>query len=136
MIVDTHVLVWLLEGDPRLGRRARQALDRAALQSAVHVSAITAWEIAMLVHKGRLALGRDVGAWINEAFGLPGIALVPIEPAIAVDSVRLPGSLHADPADRFIVASARARGLPLMTADRALLAYGASGHVAVVDAAS
>lgn len=135
MIVDTHVLVWLLEGDPRLGHKARQALDRAVQQEAIQVSAITPWEIAMLVNKGRLALGRDVGQWIDEAMSQPGIALVPLEPAIAVDSVRLPGALHADPADRFIVATARSRGVPLMTADRALLAYGAGGHVAVLDAA-
>jgi PIN domain nuclease of toxin-antitoxin system len=135
MIVDTHVLVWLLEGDPRLGQKARQALDRAVQHGAILVSAITPWEIAMLVHKGRLALGRDAGQWIDEAMNLPGIALVPLEPAIAVDSVRLPGEMHADPADRFIVASARSRGVSLMTADRALLAYGAGGHVAVVDAA-
>ncbi len=134
MIVDTHVLVWLLAGDRRLGPKARQALEDAAQHGGIGVSAITPWEIAMLVQKGRLALGRDVGAWIAEAMGLSGIALIPLEPAIAVDSVRLPGTLHADPADRFIVASARARGVPLVTADRALLAYGADGHVSVVDA--
>ncbi len=134
MIVDTHVLVWLLTGDRRLGPQAREALDEAVQHGGIGVSAITPWEIAMLVQKGRLALGRDVGAWIAQAMGLPGIALVALEPAIAVDSVRLPGTLHADPADRFIVASARARGVPLMTADRALLTYGADGHVIVVDA--
>jgi PIN domain nuclease of toxin-antitoxin system len=134
VIADTHVLVWLLEGDPRLGPKARQALERAAQDDAVHVSAITPWEIAMLVDKGRLALGRDVGDWIHAALALPGISLVPLEPAIALGSVRLPGSFHADPADRMIVASARYLGVPLVTADRAMLNYGASGHVAVVDA--
>lgn len=134
MMADTHVLVWLLQGDPRLGPQGKAALERAARETAVHVSAITPWEIAMLVQKGRLALGRDVGAWIEEALALPGIRLAPLEPMISVASVRLPGSLHADPADRMIVATARHLGVPLMTADRALLAYGANGHVTVADA--
>lgn len=134
MIADTHALVWLLEGDPRLGPKARQVLEAAAQNSAVHVSAITPWEIAMLVEKGRLVLGRDVGDWIHAALALPGISLVPLEPAIALGSVRLPGSFHADPADRMIIASARFIGVPLVTADRAMLDYGARGHVAVVNA--
>ena len=62
-------------------------------------------------------------------------SLVPIEPAIAVDSVRLPGSFHADPADRFIVATSRHLASPLVTADRAILAYAAGGHVRAIDAA-
>lgn len=135
MIADTHVLVWLLEGDPRLGPKAMKRLEQAAVANHLHVSAITPWEIAMLVQKGRLALGRDVGAWITAALSLPGISLLPLEPAIAIGSVRLPGNIHADPADRIIVASARFLGAPLITADRALLDYGASGHAAVVDAA-
>lgn len=134
MIADTHVLVWLLEGDQRLGQKARQVLEQAAQKEFVCVSAITPWEIALLVDKGRLALGRDVGDWINAALALPGISLIPLEPAIALGSVRLPGSFHADPADRMIVATARFLGTPLVTADRAILDYGANGHVAVVDA--
>ena len=59
---------------------------------------------------------------------------MPIEPAIAIDSMRLPGNLHADPADHLIVATARYRSAPLLTADRAILDYAAGGHVRIVDA--
>lgn len=135
IVLDTHVLVWTLEDDPRLGPRARAAIDEAAGQGGVLVCAITPWEIAMLVQKGRLALGRDVGEWLDAALNLPSIRLAPLEPAIAVDSVRLPGTLHPDPADRIIVATARHLGVTLLTADRAILDYGAAGHVAVADAA-
>jgi PIN domain nuclease of toxin-antitoxin system len=136
IVVDTHVLVWAMEGDSRLGPRARDAIEAAARESRVAVSAITPWEIAMLAQKGRLALSREVGAWIDVALAQPGIWLAPIEPSIAVDSARLPGSLHPDPADRLIIATARHAGVPLVTADRAILAYGAQGHVAVIDAAA
>lgn len=89
----------------------------------------------MLVQKGRLALGRDAGAWIDSALAMPGITLAPIIPAIAVESVRLPGEFHADPADRLIIATARQTGATLLTADRAILDYAASGHVIAADAA-
>ena len=70
------------------------------------------------------------------ALDLPGLVLAPIEPAIAVDSVRLPGRFHADPADRMIVATARRCGVPLVTADRAILSYAANGRLLAVDAAA
>ena len=98
------------------------------------VSAITPWKIALLAEKGRLHLGREVGSWIKTALALPGIRLAPVEPEIAVDSVRLPSSFHPDPADRLIVATARHWGVPLLTADDAVLDYGARGHVHTIDA--
>ncbi len=84
---------------------------------------------------GRLRLGRELSGWIEDVLALPGVSLVAIEPAIAIDSVRLPGDFHADPADRFIVATARHLDAPLLTADRQILSYSAAGHVQTVDAA-
>lgn len=135
IVLDTHVLVWALVDDPRLGAQARAAIDEAAGQGGVLVCAITPWEIAMLVQKGRLTLGRDVGEWLEAALALPSLRLAPLEPAVAVDSVRLPGTQHPDPADRMIIATARHLGVPLLTADRAILDYGAAGHVSTLDAA-
>lgn len=134
MVIDTHVLIWAVQGDGRLGPTSRQLIDEATAAGGLHVPAIVPWEIAMLAQRGRLALGRDVGAWVHDALSLPGIAVSPLAPAICVESVRLPGDLHGDPADRLIVATARHVGLPLMTADRALLAYGAAGHLRTIDA--
>ena len=93
------------------------------------VSAITPWEIAMLVSKGRLALDRDVGEWVKAALALPGIRLEPLSPEIAIASTRLPGTIHADPADRIIVATVRQVGAILLTEDQRLLDYGAAGHL-------
>lgn len=78
-------------------------------------------------------LGREVGEWIAQALALPGVTLIPIEPAIAIDAVRLPGKFQADPADRFIVATARHLQVPLLTADRKILAYSEAGRVRAVD---
>ena len=133
IVLDTHVLIWALGDDGRLGLQARAAIE-AAGEGSVVVSAITPWVIAMLVQKGRLALADDVGAWLETVLALPALRLAALEPAIAVDSVRLPGTLHADPADRLIIATARHLGFPLLTADRAILDYGNAGHVHVIDA--
>lgn len=134
ILLDTHVLVWAMEGDGRLGSRSGRLIEGAAEDGTLFVSAITPWEIAMLAENGRLALGRDVGAWLGAALALPGIRLAPITPAVAVDSVRLPGDFHADPADRLIIATARELGATLLTADRAILDYGSKGHMVAKDA--
>ena len=134
IVVDTHALIWAVDGDARLGPTARAASSMAARADGIAVSAITPWEIVLLAEKGRLRLGCDAAVWIDTALDLPGVHLIPIEPAVAIDSVRLPGSFHADPADRFIVATARYCGVPLVTADGAILEYAAAGHVRVIDA--
>lgn len=130
VLLDTHVLVWLLSGHERLGPRARQRIeDAAASEAGVWIAAITPWEVAMLVAKGRLSLAQDVGEWIDAALALPGLYLAPLEPAIAVAATRLPGEMHGDPADRLIAATARHRGALLVTADTALLDYAEAGHL-------
>lgn len=88
----------------------------------------------MLVSKGRLALDRDVGDWVQSAAHLPGIRLEPITPEIAVASTRLPWEMHADPADRLIAATARHLGATLITMDQEMLGFGAAGHIRVARA--
>ena len=129
VLLDTHVWVWLLNGSERLGARAKAAIRRSQAEEAVLLSAISPWEVAMLASKGRLALDRDVGEWIQAAVSLPGIRLEPLIPEIAVASTRLPGALHSDPADRIIAATARHLGATLITEDESLLAYGGEGHL-------
>jgi len=134
LVIDTHVLVWLLEKNKQLGATAREALKKAASVHALYVPAITPWEIAMLVSKGKLTLKRDVGEWLESAFKLPGLRLEPLSPAVAVASTRLPGEINNDPADRIIVATARHLGVPLVTADENLLSYSAQGHLKTIKA--
>jgi PIN domain nuclease of toxin-antitoxin system len=131
VLLDTHAMVWLVNGDAQLSLRAQRRIAAAA---PVWVSAITPWEIGMLVAKGRLTLIKDALEWVEEALALPGIRLAALEPSIAVASTRLPGELYGDPADRLIAATARHLGVALVTADEKLLAYGAAGHIAAVPA--
>ena len=77
----------------------------------------------MLVAKGRLQLSKPVGEWIEEALSPPEMHLLPLTPAIAVASTTLPGNVQPDPADRIIIATARAYDVALVTADREIRAY-------------
>lgn len=129
VVLDTHALVWLLQGSERLGPSARALIEGAAKGEGALVAAISTWEIAMLVAKGRLALDRDVAEWLDAALALPGLRLAPLDPSVSVDSTRLPGEPHGDPADRMIVATARRHIATLITDDALVLAYSAAGHV-------
>jgi len=129
LLLDTHVLVWLLEDSARISGQTYALIEQAADQDQLFVSAITPWEIAMLVAKGRLRLARDVADWLATALALPGIHLEPLSPAIAVASTRLPWQVHPDPADRILLATARHLDATLLSADRQMLAYADQGFV-------
>jgi PIN domain nuclease of toxin-antitoxin system len=131
ILLDTHVLIWFVQADLLLGRQARERIETC--KEGIGVSAITPWEVAMLVGKKRVSLGRPVGDWIQRTLAQDNVRLIPLEPAIAVEAGELEG-LHGDPADRIIIATARHHGAPLLTADRAILGYGAAGHVEAIDA--
>ena len=124
IVLDTHALVWWVSDDRQLSARARKVIEKELTGDAqLLVSAISAWEIAMLVARGRLALTMDIDDWLETVASIEGIAFVPVDTDLAVQSVRLPGNFHQDPADRMIVALARHHAAPLVTADEKIRAY-------------
>jgi PIN domain nuclease of toxin-antitoxin system len=135
LLLDTHVWVWSMEGDLRqLGRRAADGIRHAAGLGNVLVSPISAWEVGMLEARGRLRLAMDAREWVRRALTAPGVRVAELTPETVVDTARLPGEIHRDPADRMLVATARRLGARLVTRDAALLAYAAAGHLSVLDA--
>jgi PIN domain nuclease of toxin-antitoxin system len=130
ILLDTHVVVWLAEDSPRLGRAARRQVSRAMARGGVHVSAISYWELGMLVEARRLRLSRDL-VEVRAAAARSGIIEIAVDGEIGIVGARLSG-LHGDPADRLIVATALCRRTSLITADEKLLSM--KGGVAVVDA--
>ncbi|HPQ26608.1 MAG TPA: type II toxin-antitoxin system VapC family toxin [Gammaproteobacteria bacterium] len=124
IVLDTHVLIWWVDGDERLSPVARRAIeDELTGRQQLLISAISAWEIAMLIEKGRLVLTMDIGDWLATVEAIEGVVFVPVDHEVAVQSVRLPGEFHPDPADRMIVALARHHAVPLLTADAKIQAY-------------
>jgi len=135
LLLDTHTLLWMVEDHPRLGAETAKTLNRAAREDRIAVSAISLWEIALLVSKKRIDLHRDPLEWVSAALSLPGVHLVPLEPEIAVASTRLLFEMHPDPADRILVATARHLGATLVTADKNLLDLAKKGYFRAMDAA-
>lgn len=130
MILDTHVLVWLALGDIRLGKKTRLLIDGAfQKREEVCVSAISFWEISMLVEKRRLVL--DPAAFREQALRT-GILEVSLDGKVAVSAGALK-DFHGDPADRIVAATSLSLGAPLLTADRELLRW-LRKHGGVVDA--
>ena len=132
ILLDTHALIWWAAGNhPRLSANALAAIDQE-IESAgrpggspgLLVSAISCWEVAILVNRGRLALSLDVERWLALLASHPAVRLLGLDPAVAVAATRLPQPFHADPADRFLVAQARELGIPLLSADNKILSYG------------
>ena len=122
MLIDTHIWVWWVNGEPQLKPEYEAALA-AAQPNGIEVSIISCWEVAKLVEHKRLALTLPVLDWLNAALAYPGVRLLPLTPEIVADSTQLPGVFHKDPADQMIVATARVHGLDLMTMDEKIVAY-------------
>ena len=123
IVLDTHTLLWWVNDPATLSKPARKAIDAAVTTHAVSVSCISSWEIAMLVERGRLRLALDVRDWICRCEALPFLTFVPVNNAIAVESVRLPDFPHSDPADRIIAATTLSLGAVLVTKDDKLRSY-------------
>ncbi len=124
IVLDTHTLVWWASGDNgQLSVAAAQAIDAEMPGGQIMVSSISAWELAMLVARGRVALSMDVGQWLSVVSQVEVVNFVPVDNDIAVKSIELPGEFHKDPADRIIVATARKLGAPVVTADEKIRAY-------------
>lgn len=135
LLIDTHCWLWMEDGTlQRFSSAAVAAIRSASTEDRLLISVISVWEVALLEAKGRIELELDCHTWVRQALATPGLTLAPVTPEIAVASTRLPGDLHGDPADRLIVATARAHGATLLTKDTKILAYGRAGHASVMRA--
>ena len=125
LLLDTHVLLWALENDRRLGPTARRAIETT--ENEVYVSSATAWEIALKRAAGKLDAPKDLATWI----GRTAFRSLAIEIEHAVASADLP-NYHRDPFDRLLVAQAQLERLTLVTSDPKIAKY----DVGVLDAAA
>ena len=123
IVLDTHVWLWWLHNPDHLSGPAQEKIAHEEGLHGLKVSVISVWEVAVKVQLGKLILPMDLDSWYAAAQTYPGISIEPLYPFDAIESTRLPGTFHKDPADRILVALARRFGVPLVTCDRKIQDY-------------
>ncbi len=125
LLLDTHIALWLESGDRRLRSSTRKTID-AHWQNGgtVLLSAVSVWEIALLVDAGRLKLDVPVEIWVERFLDCPGIDAVPLDHGTAARSYQLHPLENRDPADRLLIATAIELSCPLLTYDERITRFG------------
>jgi PIN domain nuclease of toxin-antitoxin system len=131
LLLDTHTAIWLMEGRV-FPNPARKIIDEAIRAEELLFSSASAWEIGLLVQKRRLASTTSAADWVQRLASIRGIQLVSLDAQMAVGATLLPERFHDDPADRFLVATARQLNVPIVTRDARILDYAKAGHVRAV----
>lgn len=121
ILLDTHVAIWSTLGI--IPEKAGNLVDEAATGSELLLSPITAWEIGLLVSRGRFAAQAPLEDYVRTMFSRPGVVTATLTPAIAAASTLLPDAVGKDPADRILIATAQAYGARLMTRDDRIQAF-------------
>jgi len=120
-LLDTHVWIWMMDCPEKLPKKVRTAFRKEA--GPLAVSLMSVWEIAKLVQKSRIDLNMPLERWVYNALDSSLICKINLDERVAIESTRLPGDFHNDPAEQILVATARVHRLTLVTADRKILTY-------------
>jgi PIN domain nuclease of toxin-antitoxin system len=132
ILLDTHIAIWLSDGSTRLKPSVLSLIESSFHSGKLCISAISAWEIGLLVSKNRLNVGQSAMAWFDSFVRQFNIYVLDISAEIAINSSYLPGKFHGDPADRILVATALAHSTALVSADKEIVSYGKQGFVQII----
>jgi PIN domain nuclease of toxin-antitoxin system len=131
-LLDTCALIWLSQGQA-VSEQSIRALSYSLVRGVpLHVSSVSAWEVAMLISAGRFGEVASPKQWFLDVLADHQAVEIGVTTDLFIASCALPKSLHKDPMDRIIIATAREHDLTIITRDRAILSYGAAGHVKVL----
>lgn len=121
-LLDTHVVIWWLTDDRKLPKAYTKLLDRCERSGTpVGVSAMSLWEIAKLVERGRVELTQSLDDCLAQLETSAFVSVLPLSARVAIESTRLGTRFHADLVDQLIAATARCHGLTLMTVDERII---------------
>ncbi|HEV2363955.1 MAG TPA: type II toxin-antitoxin system VapC family toxin [Caulobacteraceae bacterium] len=125
LLLDTHIVLWLDSGSERLHAETRALIDRCWLdEGEIFFSAVSAWEMAMLVDAERITLDTPLPTWIGRFLSRPGMSALPLAWSDAARAYELHGIDSRDPADRLLVAQAVGLACPLVTYDERIISFG------------
>jgi len=122
ILLDTHVWWWSLTEPENLSEIAFETIAQIKTDQRA-IASISIWEFAMMAEKKRIELKVSVSKWLLSAINDTGLRVIELSPDIAIESCRLPGDFHKDPADRIIVATARIHNFSLVTKDQKIRDY-------------
>ena len=126
LLLDTHIALWLENGEGRLCPSTLSLIDRCWRNGGtVLLSAVVTWEIAQLIDVGRITLVRPLAEWVERFLDHPGMEAVPLSHQAAMGAYQLHPLAHRDPADRMPIATAIERGCPLVTHDERITRFAA-----------
>lgn len=129
LLLDTCAVIWISQDQP-FSAQTMDALTYARSKNdPIFVSPITAWELGLLVARGRINLQMTLERWFSRLLAAPGIQLCEMPPSVLMAASFLPGRAPRDPADRILAATVREFGFRLVTRDRLLLEFAAQGHI-------
>lgn len=119
LLLDTHIAIWLENGDRQLRPSTLATLEHCYQSGGqINFSAVSAWEMAMLLYRGHIELSRPLEDWVQSFVRRPGFSPVPLSLTAALAAYRLHPFAHGGPADRLLIATAIELGCPLVTYDR------------------
>lgn len=131
MLIDTHIFLWFQSKTGKLSPSEITKLEEAYKKKEAYLSSVSVWELALKAKANSLGFDQPFNRWVKKA--LHGIEVINIDVDIAIENIYLPElDDHKDPADRFIIATARIHNMPLMTHDTRILAYAKKGHVRLI----
>jgi PIN domain nuclease of toxin-antitoxin system len=117
ILLDTHVLVWMVADEDRLSRRAKSAIQSARVSDGLSIADVTIWELAFLIARGAIRTHNTIENTVRNFVTRSGVNVKPITAEIAVLATQFSGDYPKDPIDRLIGATARAEGIALVTRD-------------------
>lgn len=125
LLIDTHIALWLDSGNDRLTPATRELIDRCWRSGGtIYLSAVSAWEIAVLVDRGHIQLDLPLRDWLDRFLNRPGIEALALDHTTAIRAYQLHHLEHRDPGDRLLIASAIGLGHPFVTYDERIRAFG------------
>jgi PIN domain nuclease of toxin-antitoxin system len=130
LVMDTHTLIWYLEGI-ELSEQQVKIIEQQRHLNQLYISAISIWEVTMLINKKKTAISISINEWLNKVLAIPGLNIIDLTLNILMESCNLPSYDHKDPADRMIIASTREIDGHLLTFDRKILDYAENGYLKV-----